>query len=252
MVRNIDLAELVIFYGSSSIFDNNDNEPQLRPGVQDLVQDCHADDTAVVVLLEEEEFRQQRNEKKDGILQGLLLVIMKRITAAAPNPKDLYETMQSLEIQPKGFGGSSGFGSKAADPTRPPLAQHCVVLATTEDQSRAARACGMRVLCLEEDNSLADGVVNCWTEIGVDDIGTPGSFWLNPPHPRDDDNTRIDDIEAYIMDSFATTTTTTMTTTADTMETTDTATTTTATTTTTTTEPSEEELLRMLADIDSL
>jgi hypothetical protein len=26
----------------------------------------------------------------------------------------------------------------------------------------------------------------------MDDIATPGSFWLNPPHPRDDESNGVD------------------------------------------------------------
>jgi hypothetical protein len=51
----------------------------------------------------------------------------------------------------------------------------------------------MRVLCLE-DNDLADAIVEDggWDSICVDDIATPGSFWLNPPHPRDDESNAVD------------------------------------------------------------
>ena len=49
----------------------------------------------------------------------------------------------------------------------------------------------MRVLC-RQDNDLADGIVPDWDMITVDDIATPGSFWLNPPHPRDDESNAVD------------------------------------------------------------
>ena len=62
----------------------------------------------------------------------------------------------------------------------------------------------MRVLCLS-DNSIADGVMNFgdyddtstvprnfWESITVDDIATPGSFWLNPPQPKDDEGNGVD------------------------------------------------------------
>jgi len=95
-------------------------------------------------------------------------------------------------VQPKGFGGSSGFGRKAADPERSPLTKHCVVLCYTIDQCRAARYAGMRVLCLT-DNPLADAIIDDdWESITMDDIATPGSFWLNPPHPKDDDGNAVD------------------------------------------------------------
>jgi hypothetical protein len=55
----------------------------------------------------------------------------------------------------------------------------------------------MRVICLN-DNLLADAVLSLdWSSIGMDDIATPGSFWLNPPHPKDDAGNSVD-VEAVI------------------------------------------------------
>lgn len=31
-----------------------------------------------------------------------------------------------------------------------------------------------------------------WESITMDDITTPGSFWLNPPLPKDDEGNRVD------------------------------------------------------------
>ena len=42
------------------------------------------------------------------------------------------------------------------------------------------------------DNDLADAVVDGWNGLYMDDIATPGSFWLNPPHPRDDQGNKVD------------------------------------------------------------
>lgn len=215
MVRNIDLVEALIFYGADSIFmkrndeDANDDDSTgasetttwlLLPGVEALVEECRRDDTAVLAIVEDDDTDVQRrlqdlsqqfnsNSNKDTILFR-----SRRQTAPAPNPRDLYESIQAVEIQPKGFGGSSGFGSKAPDPRRTPLPKHCVVLCSTEDQCRAARYMGMRVLCLT-DNALADAVIDdgdFWANIYMDDIATPGSFWLNPPHPRDDEGNGVD------------------------------------------------------------
>ena len=106
----------------------------------------------------------------------------------------------------------------------------------------------MRVLCLT-DNDLADGVVwngmeDGWYSVGVDDIATPGSFWLNPPQPRDDDNNRIESIESYIEAFSMTTTNESMRDAKNGVPVSDEA--------VVAEEPSEEDLLRMLADIDSL
>ena len=57
----------------------------------------------------------------------------------------------------------------------------------------------MRVLYVEEifgecnSDDLADGVINNYEELAyIDDIATPGSFWLNPPTCRDESGYRVD------------------------------------------------------------
>ena len=50
----------------------------------------------------------------------------------------------------------------------------------------------MRVVSFSPDDPLADAVVDHQVDFTVDDIATPGSFWLNPPHPRDDKGNRVD------------------------------------------------------------
>jgi hypothetical protein len=187
MVRNIDLVEALIFYGEDSLFQGDD---ELLSGVEYLVDECRRDETAVLAILP------PSAQNHHPALPKAIHVHTE--TQAPPNPRDLWEAIHSVEVHPKGFGGSSGFGRKAADPERPPVPKHCVALCHTEDQCRAARYVGMRVLCLT-DNALADAVMmdDCWESICMDDIATPGSFWLNPPHPRDDDGNGID-IEAVI------------------------------------------------------
>mmetsp|Transcript_10843 Transcript_10843/g.26046 ORF Transcript_10843/g.26046 Transcript_10843/m.26046 type:complete len:313 (+) Transcript_10843:103-1041(+) len=207
MVRNIDMVEALIFYGTASIFDptaesNTDTSKSIRvtgaflPGVDDLIEECKRDDTAVVAILDDDARVLQSESDGESI-------VFKTETSPAPNPKDLWEAIHSITIQPKGFGGSSGFGRKAADPERSPIPAHCVVLCDTVDRCRAARYAGMRVLCLT-DNELADGVINFvsdgdkiadlenhWESINMDDIATPGSFWLNPPLPKDDEGNGV-------------------------------------------------------------
>jgi beta-phosphoglucomutase-like phosphatase (HAD superfamily) len=214
MVRNIDLVEALIFYGRESIFmigDDNDmeedkkenNKPHdsfqmlLLPGVENLIEECKRDETAVLVILED---IQEGSLSPSAILGNYVTIRTER--GRPPNPKDLWDAIHSIEINPRGFGGSSGFGRKAADPRRSPLPKHCVVLCHTVDQCRAARYAGMRVLCLA-DNALADAIIDdggSWESIGMDDIATPGSFWLNPPHPKDDEGNAVDPvsiIQAY-------------------------------------------------------
>jgi hypothetical protein len=61
-------------------------------------------------------------------------------------------------IQPRGYGGSSGFGTEFPDPIQCPYPYHTVVvIGTTIDQTRAA---GMRVISFNnDDDNLADIVI---------------------------------------------------------------------------------------------
>jgi hypothetical protein len=203
MVRNIDLVEALIFYGAESILQldaccddssvTTTSAPTLLAGVESLIDECHRDGTAVLAIVETENL-QLVNTISHHIKENI--VHARQQSSLPPNPRDLYESILAVEIQPKGFGGSSGFGTKAPDPIRTPLPKHCVVLCSTEDQCRAARFMGMRVLCMT-DNALADAVIDDgdWSSIGMDDIATPGSFWLNPPHSRDDDGNAVDPLK---------------------------------------------------------
>lgn len=136
MVRNIDMVEALIFYGTNSIYENK-GERIFLPGVADLIEECMRDETSVIAILDKD---QDKIDNEN--------IYFRTETSPAPNPYDLWEAIHSIEIQPKGFGGSSGFGRKAADPERSPLPRHCVVLCDTVEKCRAARFAGMRVLCL--------------------------------------------------------------------------------------------------------
>ena len=171
-VRNIDLPECLLFYGRAS----------LDGGIESLVDECRDTETAVVLI-------DDGAGPHDPTLPENVRVVP--TTISPPNPHDLIRTIEGMTIQPLPFGGSAGFGQKLPDPPRAPLPARCVVLGTSEDHSRAARAAGMRVLSLE-DNPLADAVVDSFEDLWLEDIATPGSFWLNPPHPRDDDGNKVD------------------------------------------------------------
>ncbi|VEU41396.1 unnamed protein product [Pseudo-nitzschia multistriata] len=202
MVRNVDQVEALIFYGTNSIFypkskeTKNQDTMAFLPGVEDLIEECKRDETAVLAILDDHGGTENLPREAD--------IVYSTETAPPPNPRDLWNTIHSIEISPKGFGGSSGFGQKAPDPERSPAPAHCVILCDTEDKCRAARFAGTRVLCLTE-NDLADGVMNIgvysdstegldcyWESIYMDDIAMPGSFWLNPPHPKDDEGNGVD------------------------------------------------------------
>ena len=147
----------------------------------------------------------------------------------APSPASLMDAIHTVWIEPRGFGGSSGFGTKYADAVRNPLPQHCVVFVSkssddhnhdkirnasinkdtlntkydgsgsiSRDRSLACRMSGVRVMyiegiggsCTAED--VSDGIVESlgtiddWSMVTMDDISTPGSFWLNMAQPKDE------------------------------------------------------------------
>ena len=172
MVRNIDLPECLVFYGNDML-DEQDSD------LQSLLQECKETDTALISIGNVDETK----------MASFPDISFRPPTREAPNPKDLWEAIQSIIIQPRPFGGSAGFGSKLPDPERHPMPARTVVFCETIEQTRAARSCGMRVMCFQ-DNDLADAIVDAF-DFYLDDIATPGSFWLNPPHPRDDDGNKI-------------------------------------------------------------
>lgn len=208
MVRNIDFPEALIFYdswlsGASSVLledgDGNggNTTPIIRAGLLDLLQECQdAEINTPVVLIRPA----AKNANTDGgftyskdLLDKFRLVITEPAPTAPSSPKSLYEAIQGLTIQPAGFGGSSGFGRKLADPERSPMPAHVIVFCVDAAVCSAARYLGMRVLCLNNnDNDLADGVIDDYYNLYLEDVATPGSFWLNPPYPRDDEGDKVD------------------------------------------------------------
>lgn len=186
MVRNIDLPEALVFYGKH-VFVHQDGNELLR-GVESLIAEAKEIKTPVVVIL----------NQGDGIFHHDDVIVISasddvhQPSLPPPNPRVLYEAINSLVIQPRGFGGSSGFGRTAPEPERSPEFQHVVVFCDSIDVCRAARSVGARVMCRRTDNDLADAIVDEWDELCIDDIATPGSYWLNPPHPKDDEGNRVD------------------------------------------------------------
>jgi hypothetical protein len=218
MVRNIDLPEALIFYGADTVVQrrdesgvgDSDSNPAsysltFQPGVQALLKECRDIETPAIVIVERTDHYHSYTDDLEALLSKIrtkgLLFNIHQATQDAPNPRDVWEAIHNdvATIQPKGFGGSSGFGRKLADPARSPLPAHTVVLCSNEQQCRAAIYAGMRVICLH-DNDISDAVVDSWEDIGsLDDIATPGSFWLNPPRARDDQNNAVDPLEVMLL-----------------------------------------------------
>jgi hypothetical protein len=160
MVRNIDLPEAIILYGLDVCFtkkkhnqncgnniDNNDddnnndtNKWPLRDGLRSLIDECNEIQTPVVVLTNNSKNKNNDAEENnnnsnddDNIRVAALpsTCIVRPMTVIPPNPYDLVTVVESLTIKPFGFGGSSGFGRKQADPERSPYLQRTVVLVSS-------------------------------------------------------------------------------------------------------------------------
>jgi hypothetical protein len=189
-VRNIDLPEAVIFY---DVFGQHGHTDGTRGGAEDwrpLLRQCDECGTAAIVLYSSSGGGDSRRQ---NCLDIVALVVQGSVLP--PSPKDLLGALGQVEIQPRPFGGSSGFAaSRLADPSRPPLASRTVVIGTSERHSLAARYAGMRAVSLDDHDDLADAVLSSEEaqDLWLEDLATPGSFWLNPPHPRDEHGNRVD------------------------------------------------------------
>mmetsp|Transcript_23826 Transcript_23826/g.33310 ORF Transcript_23826/g.33310 Transcript_23826/m.33310 type:complete len:308 (-) Transcript_23826:260-1183(-) len=199
MVRNIDLPETLIFYGRHVLLEDDNETPKY--GLLDLLKECKDIETPAILIDdfpngEESSVAPLPKELDDESLLQVFPVPNEnqQQTGRPPNPRLLVDIMESTTIDPKGFGGSSGFGRKLADPPRSPLPQYVIVFGDCEDVCRAARYTGMRVFSIGTESDLADAVAD---DFGfyLDEIATPGSFWINTSNPRDDEGNKVDTSE---------------------------------------------------------
>eukprot|EP00667_Euglena_gracilis_P011642 EG_transcript_11905 len=219
MVRNVDAPEAIIFHGLNPLL-SPDAVP--RRGVARLIREAMATGAACILLIEGDATALQdatsRIERCGAHAIQRDVRVFHGATAPGPEPQALLQAMLSVSITPAGFGGSSGFGSSARETPRAPLPKHCVVLVRGRGRRAggvAARKAGMRVVCVEEAedaplgpedhvDDVADAVVSTlgeegdWEVVTVDDISTPGSFWLNPPYPRDEFGNKVDWMQVMV------------------------------------------------------
>jgi hypothetical protein len=198
-VRNIDLPEAIIFYDVFCDHHGTENNEDWRP----LLKQCGECGTAAIVIGGDDgdgggggdaaERRDGTSGAAPGVVADLVTLAVQR-SVLPPNPKDLLGALDRIVIQPRPFGGSSGFAaSRLAEPSRPPMASRTVVIGKTEGHSLAARYAGIRAVSLDEHDDLADAVLSLddVQSLWLEDLATPGSFWLNPPHPRDEHGNRV-------------------------------------------------------------
>jgi hypothetical protein len=188
MVRNIDFPEALIFHETLKVGDSShsiileEDGITLKAGLLGILQECRDVGTPAILIA---------SNDPPSLVKDYLQVFAATTDDDMTPARALWETIHAITIQPAGFGGSSGFGRKMADPERSPLPKHTVVFCADLDVCRAARAVGMRVLCLQ-DNDLADAIIDDYYNLYLEDVATPGSFWLNPPYARDDEGNKVD------------------------------------------------------------
>jgi len=155
----------------------------LRPGVARLVNEAIKEKVPVAVCSTSNE---RAVSKIVEVMLGPNVAKVMRVFAGdvvpAKKPDPAIYTLAAQEL--------------GVDPAR------CVVIEDSHIGTRAARAAGMRCVVTtssytaDEDFSVADAI---FPEIGdegsenfsLGDLTTPGSFWVNAPHPVDKDGNRI-------------------------------------------------------------
>ena len=171
MIRNVDLPECVIFYGSDTILsrgvDDGSSSFAVRPGVTRLITECAEVGTPALLLSEHMRADDLRdvllstdddgNSELSTFVQDGTLVVKSSLEECtfssdhpysddddqaylygpnnhAPSPGFLLDAVETTAMVPLGFGGSSGFGIKQEGvERRPPLPKHCVVLVSGPD-----------------------------------------------------------------------------------------------------------------------
>ena len=166
----------------------------MRSGCEQLLADCAAQGTLTACI---------GPEPPPADLAGIPAALLPFPHVPVLDPEDPISYFQALSkarlacsLTPDGFGGSDGFGARPNGAEREPLPQYCVVLVTTLSECDGALRAGMRTVGLPGDEGewladelegIADACLDDLADIpdGLDELSTPGSFWLNPCLPRD-------------------------------------------------------------------
>ena len=198
MLRNVDPPELIVITSASVAEDR---------GAARLVAEA-ADAGCLATYLIHSESREEDIVYAGARSSSLGLAVHDLrgdSLPPPPHPAVLSTLRRSIEVQPEGFGGSGGFGQRAADPPRAPLAPYCVALVADRACALAARAAGMRSVAVhpawEKQEGLEAACDVVFPTLGegeddehvyCEDLFTPGSFWLNPASPRDEEGNSVD------------------------------------------------------------
>ena len=190
MLRNIDRCEAVVFTRDVVL---GAVSGELRPGAVRLISEAK-EQGALIAILEPASRPLAADSPVHELLAGAPCWALQEDD---PTIVEVNSLREALDVErPDGFGGSDGFGqAPGAAHGREPIAARCVVLVTTLRETVAALGAGMRAVAIPRvegdwvDEAL-DGVADvCLDALGddsdalalrLDDLSTPGSFWLNP------------------------------------------------------------------------
>mmetsp|Transcript_5780 Transcript_5780/g.12731 ORF Transcript_5780/g.12731 Transcript_5780/m.12731 type:complete len:355 (-) Transcript_5780:197-1261(-) len=187
MLRNYDACEALIFTEGALLTPSR---------IDTLVDTAFKQGTAVVLLATVEGAAGKLLASLGDAAQYFAL----ETTPSPLSTPSLYNLISRLSVIPEGFGGSDGFGMSPPQAERPPLASRCIVFVTSLAECAAVRAAGMRAVALPDSSGFvssevegfADAIVNSLDEVELDDLSTPGAYWLNPAAPRDLSGNAVD------------------------------------------------------------
>ena len=202
MLRNIDDCEALIFTRDGAI---DVASGAMRIGVPRLMSEAQ-EEGVLVALLEPAGELAALSQETNNLLADVTVYPLRSLE---PGIVELSDLRKALNVeQPDGFGGSDGFGKAPGMAFgREPIAARCVVFVTTLPETAAAIGAGMRAIALPPtDGEWVDEAVEgfadaCLDGLGddadalalrLDDLSTPGSYWLNPAMPRDLNGDSID------------------------------------------------------------
>ena len=205
MLRNIDSCEAVILTLDVAM---DAATGHTRRGVERLIGECKKEGALVALLVPGDG---ASPSPSDDVLRTMAAhgTMCWPFKGTEPQTSELSELRRALKVEePEGFGGSDGFGQAPGMAYgREPIAARCVVLVTSLAETAAAIGAGMRTVGLpatEGDwvDEALDGVADvCLDAVGedgdtwalrLDDLSTPGSYWLNPAMPRDLEGNSVD------------------------------------------------------------
>jgi len=194
MLRNIDSCEALIFSRDAAV---DAESGELRSAVVRLISEAR-DQGALLAVLEPSDrpidAASPVREQKLGCWP---------LASAEPQTSEISELRRALQVDnPAGFGGTDGFTQAPGLAFgREPLPERCVVLVTAMQEVVAALGAGMRAVAVPRtdddyvDSALegvADVCLDELEEVRVEDLSTPGAYWLNPALPRDVSGNMVD------------------------------------------------------------